>query len=200
MRRITNKDIENATAKIEDLKRDIEKRDADIAIRSQEAATKMLVGADPNKMGAEIHALKEARAISAQALEISQTELAAMKADKPAFDKELKAAAAELEKLEAEQAANLSSCFNALWDTWKRALACVVTRNAAKPIVAAFKADLQPDLTKFGSIYLEEAEKMIQWVENAQPAQALAAGIPGKDERYQMARKNGINFQVLNWK
>jgi hypothetical protein len=200
MRRITNEDIENAAAKIENIIRGIEARDAEIVTRSREAAEKMLTGADPNKMGAEVYALKEARAIAAQALEISRAELAAMKAEKPAFDKEFKAAAAALEKLEAEQAANLSACFNALWDTWRRALSCFVTRNKAEPIVAAFKDDLQLDLTKFGSIYLQEAEKMICWVEAAQLDFIRSAGIPGKDERYKIALDSGIDFKDLYWK
>jgi len=199
MRRITTESIEKAAAKIENIIRDIEARDAEIITRSQEAAEKMLAGYDANKMGAEIYTLKEARAIANQALEISRDELAAMKAEKPAFDKELKAAAAELEKLEAKQAANLTSCFNAMWDTWRRALACFVARNAAEPIVAAFKDDLHPELTKYGSIYLQEAEKMIQFVEVAQPDFIHSAGIPGKEERYKIALDSGINFKELHW-
>jgi len=195
MRRITNMDIEKAAAKIESIIREIETRDAEIITRSREAAEKMLAGADPNRMGAEIHALKEARAIAAQALDLGKSELAVMKAEKPLYDKALKAAAEDLAKLEKIHAGKLSVCFKAAWEGWQAGLDIFEYVGQAETIKEEFPKDLVRQLEAGGISFLIDNENILSGAEKFFPDLLQSAGIPNRIERQQKAEARGYTFE-----
>jgi hypothetical protein len=197
MEQIYDEDVKNASERLEAIRADITRQDAEILSTRDRGARSYSEGRSLTAAAEQLQTTILQRDLLLKAEELAVAELNRLKKGRPVYAKALQGAKDELQTLEAEQTKNFVAFLQSLAAAWESAFSMAVICRKAKKMDSEYRNELAIRETAYGMNYLHDLEQLLAVIEARRPEAYKASGLALRTERYHRAGEVGLNLGGL---